>query len=362
MNKRIGILVLGLAATVALSMTGCEDSDLTAPTDGLLELTVNPSGLTIDPDAGESEATAQVIAALFNADGKPLQGVAVLFSTGSGALASNGKTVKTNASGIAIDTLTVTTQSAESFQVRAQSSAIITTADVTVQILEGNEQPLASILETPTGSAQVNQLVTFDGSTSLDPDGSITCYQWTVQSNVPASDEIIQGPAASSFQRTWSEEQILSVVLRVSDRADAGALCTGQEPVPEDLFSPKIDSVLNYVIECENIPPVADAGQDQDFFFIPNSNPLEQVTLNGTLSSDPDGQILRYEWECGGGVGPNEIRPGVVVCQYEGFGEWNARLTVFDNGNPPPGQTDGPCKKSSSDTTRIRFLENGTAP
>jgi hypothetical protein len=290
----------------------------------------------------------------------------VLFSTGGGTLASNGSPVKSNASGIAVDTLTATTNDPATFSVNAQSSAIIETADVTVEVLAGNEAPLASILETPAGSAQVGEIVTFDGSTSIDPDGDgqITCFKWEIQSSL-GTTEIVQGPvgAAAQIQRTYNAQQTLTVILRVSDRGDAGALCVpGGAPVPDTLMNGVPDTIPQYRIICANQPPVADAGPDQTLFFPANTFPSQQVILDGTRSADPDGRIERYQWNCGNGLPATTIAPGQASCFYQGFGEWTATLTVYDNGNGPPSGGTFPCQKSDTDETIIRFREQGSTP
>jgi len=353
--------VVLLAAAVVLA-TGCEDSEVTAPTDGIINLSVNPSTIVIDPNAGQTSGDAQVIAAVFDNDGKALQNVSVLFSTGGGTLASAGTAVKTNASGLAIDTLTVTTTSPATFKVTAQSSAIIQTADVVREIVASNEPPLASILETPAGSGQVGQVITFDGSTSVDPDGAITCYQWVVDSDVNTSDEVVQGPTTSALQRTYGVEQQLVVLLRVSDRADAGTLCDpAAAPVPADLFSPKIDT-LQYPIVCANTPPLANAGPDQTVFIPPNTTPTAQVLLDGTRSSDPDGIIVRYSWNCGNGVPPftTGLPPGQAFCTYRALGDYVATLTVFDDGDGTVQGGTYRCQKFTEDQTTVRIVQQGS--
>ena len=60
-----------LAALMVLA--ACEDSGLTAPSDGLLTLTANPATVTIDPNLGETETQALITAAVFDAGGRPLQ-------------------------------------------------------------------------------------------------------------------------------------------------------------------------------------------------------------------------------------------------------------------------------------------------
>ena len=352
---------VAMLIVAGLMFAGCEDSPLTAPTDGIINLAVNPSTIVIDPNTGPDEATAQVIASAFDNSGKPLQNISVLFSTGGGLLASAGKSVKTDVSGIAIDTLTVTSTAPATFKVQVQSSAIIQSADVAVQTTVPNEQPLASILEQPIGSAQIGQQVLFDGSNSVDPDGQITCYQWSINSTDNAYDELIQGTVASALQKSYPVEQTLSIVLRVSDRTDAGALCIpGGAPVPEEMFSPRIDA-LQYEILCLNDPPVANAGGDlsQGFSGTINPSPTWSFRLDGSRSTDPDGVIRTYKWNCGNGLPASTagLPPGVALCTYIGFGDWLATLEVCDDGNGtvlPNGTID--CQKCDEDTAQIRVV------
>lgn len=358
MNRTLYAVLLAALAVAALSTTGCEDSDVTAPTDGIINLVVSPSNLVLDPDSGVDSASAQVIASVFSNDGQPLQNVAVLFSTGGGTLASSGSPVRTNANGIAIDTLTVVESDPDAFQVTAQSSAIIVDADVTKEIAAANEQPLASILEVPAGSAEVGQLVTFDGSSSLDPDGVITCYQWVVDSSVDANDEIVQGVSVSAIQRQYAAEQDLTVLLRVSDRTEAIALCGDTAPpVPLELFSPRIDTI-QYSIVCANTPPVADAGPDQTVSALPGAT--SQVLLDGRGSIDPDGNIDAYVWNCGNGLPPTTIGlpPGQAFCAYRAFAttSYVATLTVRDDGTGVIGGGGTfECQKSDTDTATVNL-------
>lgn len=77
-------------------------------------------------------------------------------------------------------------------------------------------------------------------------------------------------------------------------------------------------------IPYQNIPPVA------DFTWQPET-PLvgEEVTFDGTLSYDPDGEIYGYNWDFGDGnwtAGPN----GIVKHTYKQAGEYTVALTVED--------------------------------
>ncbi|HHT9132863.1 MAG TPA: PKD domain-containing protein, partial [Candidatus Tripitaka californicus] len=50
-----------------------------------------------------------------------------------------------------------------------------------------------------------------------------------------------------------------------------------------------------YAIATSNLPPVASAGPEQWVIY------GEKVTLDGSHSLDPDGNIVSYEWNLGDG-------------------------------------------------------------
>lgn len=137
----------------------------------------------------------------------------------------------------------------------------------------------------PTGSAPVanagidqnvsgNVVVMLDGSASSDADGTIVTYNWlqtggpvVVLSNAAAAQPTFTAPAASATTQTLTFE------LTVTDNSGLQGtdLCI-------------------VTIASGNQPPVADAGLDQ------NVAALDPVTLDGSGSSDPDGQIVAYQW------------------------------------------------------------------
>ena len=76
-----------------------------------------------------------------------------------------------------------------------------------------------------------------------------------------------------------------------------------------------------------NKPPIADAGPDLEVFDT-DTNGSEQVTLDASDSSDPDGTITSYEWNFGDGqTGSGET----VVHTYPTGSTHTAILTVTDN-------------------------------
>lgn len=361
MNQKTSIQVSAAVLLALAAFTGgCENADLTAPGDGTIVMTANPATVTIDPNDGQNQGQTTVVARVFDADGRPVENVSVIFSTTGGTLASGGSpgapvtAIKTNAAGIAQDTLTLRATDPDAVEVTAQSSALSEKVTVTKVVVDEDELPRATIVDIPRGSQIVGEPVLFDGTASVDPQGRITCYKWKIDSTVDTEDRLIQGTAASAIETEFDVEQTLAVQLFVSDRTDAEALCspTGSE-VPDELFSPFSASIL-YLITCSNPPPVASAGPDQAATLLGTA---ATVTLNGTLSSDAQTGINRYVWDCGNGTAPLPASPdsSIVICKYNGIGTFVATLTVVDKGTGVINPANGSffCEKSDDDTATV---------
>jgi hypothetical protein len=279
-------------------MVGCEDTPLTAPSDGEVRLAASPSTVRIDTTLPDDEqyAESRITAQVFDGNGRIMQGANVVFTASDGTLASGGppNSLKTDANGIAVDTLTVVSGDDASIEVGATSGPLTQTVTVTKNEGAGNVEPTAKLLASPSNQATKDQPVVFDGRSSSDPDGTITCYQFQIDSTVDASDEIVQGPALSSIQRTYDTEQTLTVTLRVSDAEDADQWCIqGGSPAPASNFSSATDFINGYEILCSNGPSIT----------ITSSAPTLQYTggdvgLRG-FASDTGAELTTYSWDCG---------------------------------------------------------------
>ena len=167
----------------------------------------------------------------------------------------------------------------------------------TGQIPPDNRAPVANFTYYPQkGEAPLT--VTFDGSLSYDPDGTIVRYDWDFGDGQFGSGVVVS--------HTYYYPGIYSVRLTVTDNKGK----TG--------FIIKIVEVFK-----RNEPPVA------DFTFSPTTGlfPLT-VSFDASASYDPDGYITRYEWSFGDGGG---AEGKIVQHRYSIWGLFTIKLTVYDN-------------------------------
>jgi thermitase len=153
----------------------------------------------------------------------------------------------------------------------------------------------------PTGSAPLT--VTFDGSQSYDPDGSIVSYQWYFGDGTYGS--------GVSVSHTYTGVQTYSPSLIVTDN-------NLQQSLP-----PTYTSIVT-TTNPGNKSPIASYSTNP-----PTGSAPLTVTFDGSQSSDPDGTIVKYVW---GGSGMNGETTAVVVKTYTTPGSYCPTLTVTDNG------------------------------
>ena len=132
--------------------------------------------------------------------------------------------------------------------------------------------------QAPTARAGVNRtvevgtMVTLDGSTSVDPDGDALTYRW-VLGKPTGSASTLQGAMSARPSFTPDIPGAYTGTLIVNDgKVDSGP------------------SIVTVTATRNNTPPTASAGSNQTVAV------GATVRLDGSSSSDPDGQTLTYAW------------------------------------------------------------------
>lgn len=135
---------------------------------------------------------------------------------------------------------------------------------------DGNTPPTADAGE--DREVEVGRVASLDGSGSMDPDGDPLTYSWALVS-VPASStaSLINGSRVDP-ELFVDQEGSYVIELTVSDGAREAS-----------------DSVEITAFEVNGLPS-ANAGANQTV------GVGETVLLNGTGSTDPDGDALNYTW------------------------------------------------------------------
>ena len=238
---------------------------------------------------------------------------------GTGITLSNaniaGPTFTPTAAGVYTFTLTVTDDDG------AGSAADTVTITVTVP---ANRLPVAEA--GPAQSVETGVEVTLDGSMSSDPDGTIARYAWThtlTGGSAPATPITVTGADTAGPTFTPVAAGTYTFTLTVTDAGTPAASHT--------------DTVVITVTVPANRLPVADAGTAQSV------ETGVEVTLDGSMSSDPDGTIARYAWTQDSGTevtlsDPTAARPGFTAP--DATGELVFTLTVTDDADSPASNTD----------------------
>ncbi|MDS4041712.1 MAG: PKD domain-containing protein, partial [Candidatus Competibacter sp.] len=177
---------------------------------------------------------------------------------------------------------------------------------VTVSTL--NSKPVANA--GPDRSARVGDTVTLDGSGSSDVDGDAITYVWTLIGLPDGSAAALNAP--TTFKPTLSLDRPGTYVAQLIVR-------DGQADSDPDTVT----------VSTENTAPVANAGPDQ------SARVESTVTLDGSGSTDADGNPLTYRWSwldypVGSGAtlsDPAAVKPSFGVDKA---GAYTAQLIVND--------------------------------
>ena len=145
----------------------------------------------------------------------------------------------------------------------------------------------------PDRTIALNDTVHFDGSQSLDIDGSISSYSWQIEGSS------FDGPQVShSFSQPGRFQSVLTVVDNNGAQQSAVAVITVNEaPVAR----------------------IAPLGRLE---------PGQEILLDGSGSNDRDGSLIAYEWDFGDG---SQGSGKQVKHRYPASGRYRAVLTVRDD-------------------------------
>ncbi|MGH1550676.1 PKD domain-containing protein [Leifsonia poae] len=286
----------GAAGTYTVTLTVTDNASATATTSQ--QVTVAPipnqpptasfstttSGLTVNSDASASSDPDGTI-------------VDYAWNWGDGATGSGVTSNHTYAAG-GTYTVTLTTK---------DNSNATTSSTKQVTVTAPNQPPTAAFTSSSTGL-----VLSVDGSTSSDPDGTIGSYAWNFGDGGTAS-----GATAS---HTYASAGTYTVTLTVTDNQSATGTTTKQ-----------------VTVTAANQPPTA--------AFTSSSAGLV-LSVDGSTSSDPDGTIGSYAWNFGDG---GTASGATASHTYASAGTYTVTLTVTDN------------QSATGTTTKQVTVTSGTA-
>lgn len=175
------------------------------------------------------------------------------------------------------------------------SGTIRSSASDTMQVIV-NARPIADAGPDLIGAP--GETLTFQGSRSLDPDGSIAAYQWDFRDGGTATGQVVR--------HAFAKPGTYLVRLKVIDN-------TGQ------------DEAVDYAeaVAFINEQPVAVAGPDIA------AAPGQEVKFSARDSFDKDGQLISYRWDFSDLDEP--IEGAEITRTFEKPGVYAAQLTVTDD-------------------------------
>jgi len=252
--------------------------------------------------------------------------------------------------GVANSTVTGLVAGTYQFELKVTDNSGASASDV-VQVIVN---PAANV--PPTANAGNDQNVTLPinsinlTGSGIDPDGTITAYAWTKIAGPAAG--IITTPGAANSTVTGLVAGTYQFQLTVTD--NSGATAT---------------DVMQVIVTPANVPPTANAGNDQVITL-----PTNSVTLIGS-GIDTDGTITGYSWtKIAGPTAGTIATPGTANSNVTGLaaGTYQFQLRVTDNNgatatdvvqvivNIPPVSSAGSDQNITSPVSTVTVTGIGT--
>lgn len=327
--------ILALAAVSLLAVPGCKRGDDVSdpgPPTGpsgktyFITITASPSVL---PSA--TNATSTITAVLRKYDGSGVANQSLRFeitdgfnTISVGSLSTKNQT--TDTSGVARTTYTVPQTDIETYVwIRATwttapwTEEFWSTIPVSLRFKDGppitNEYPLASFTIVTPSPYDVKQEITFDGKNSVDPDGVIIKYVW----------DFGDKQAVTSFETMENASPALNQPIVTHKYQLAGSYVVTLKVI-DNLGAYDVDQQVILVGTLSGTAPTA----TYTIVTVGPYLPEQVITFDGTLSSDPDGAIRRWDWDWGDGKFTyNGGR--IVTHSWKEVGQYPVTLTVTDD-------------------------------
>ena len=183
--------------------------------------------------------------------------------------------------------------------------------EITKRITVDNPAPEPAFTVSPS-TPNPDESITLDATGSSDADGSIVSYEWDTDGD-GYYDDYDDAPNGLTTTVSFDEGGTYTVGLRVTDNGGKSREITKQ-------------------ITVENPAPVP------NITYTPtNPNPDDTITLDASGSSDPDGNIVTYEWDTDddGYYDDYDDAPNgqTTTVSFDEEGTYTIGLRVTDNGN-----------------------------
>lgn len=240
--------------------------------------------------------------------------------TGSGATLANSTTAKP----------TFLADKAGQYTVQlVVNDGSVNSAPASVTISTANTAPVANA--GPNQTVAVGAMVTLNGSGSTDADGNPLTYQWSFVSKPAGSAAALN--SSTTIKPSFTADKAGDYLIRLI--VNDGTVNSAQSTV---------------TVTTSNTAPVANAGPDQAV------TAGATVTLDGSGSSDVDGNSLTYDWSfisVPNGSQATFSNPTAVKPTFKAdlAGQYIAQLIVNDG-----------TINSAPDTVTITTTGNNTAP